>query len=95
MELQQLLDKNRQQKESKLVLGMGETLKPLDGPTASFQWPCSSRSPPKIPQVMEHTVEVHLRDRCLKEIGERLQANPSVLLVEATINQCHSLKLQL
>jgi len=95
MELQQLPDKNRRPKESKQVLGMVETLKLLDGPTANFQLPCSSRSPPKIPQVMEHTVEVHLRDRCPKETGERLQASPSVLLVEATINQCHSLKLQL
>lgn len=71
-----------------------ETHRLLDGPTASFLWPCSNKSRSKIPQVMELMAEVPPLDKFPKEIGELRLDNPSDNQVEVT-SPSHNLKLRL
>ena len=79
-----LQGKSQPLNESPIRMDMGEILKQLDGPTASFQSPCSNKWTSKTARVMAHMAEVHLNARCPKATVELRQAMLLVPQVEGT-----------
>lgn len=71
-----------------------EILRQPDGPTGSCLLPCSSKCRTNKP-LTANTGETHLKDKCLKEIQERLLDNRSECQVETITTQFHNQKLQL
>ena len=71
--LPQQLDNNQQlrkRKHQRTLKFMAGIPKLQDGPTASFQLPCNIKWV-KMGHLMEHTAEVHLKDKYLRAMGER------------------------
>lgn len=83
-------DKSPRPNESLIRMDTAEILKQLDGPTASFLLPCSSKT--KMEPVMEPMAEVLLNARSRRATVGPLQAMPLEPQVEA-INQSRSRKL--